>query len=1137
MQRSDCRIRVVVIVLATGLKTAEAAPPAVPSPAAMAEAEKALRMIRAPAGLDLKVWAAEPLLQNIVAFSFDERGRMFVAETARLHTGVLDARGRRGWPSEAFKKKASKDRMANIEVELLDGELGAKTVEDRERYIRTYFEGELDRFTKDTDTIRRVVDVDGDGRADSSTVFAEGFNKILDGAAAGVLARKGDVWLTNIPSVWRLRDRNDDGVADERTEVARGFGVRFAFIGHDLHGLRLGPDGRLYFSNGDRGATIKTGQGRVLATPETGAVYRMELDGSNLELFATGLRNPQELAFDHLGNLLTGDNNSDGGDRARLVHLVEGGDSGWRVGYQYLTEPGPRGPWNEEKLWHPHHPGQAAYLVPPIENLGNGPSGLTYHPGTGSLSRFKGNFFLADFRGQASLSGVYAIRLAPRGAGLRLATSTKLAWGVLVTDVDFGPDGAFYLSDWVEGWNPTGKGRIYRVTDGGMTEPTPSFEAPATVLASDLRKRPAPELAGLLAHPDARVRLETQLALADAGFAWDLGHAAIEGATLETRLAGIWGLGYMLRRKITPRAHPQAGAPVATDVVLGGLLGDPASEVRAQAAHMLGDARAAGAADALIERLADRDPRVRFFAAIALGNLRHANALPAIVKLIIEDAGRDPVLRHAGVMALAGVASPEVLAAFASHVKQPVRLAAALALRRLGSPEVARFLADRDLLVAREAARAINDVPIEAAMPALAAAADNSVHLADSVMLPRIAHANFREGSEKAAGRLAALATNRRLALNGRRAAVNFLGAWAEPRPRDQVTGAYRDLPPGTRDAELARRVLAGNLAAVLGRAPPEVLTASARAVATLNLVAAGPHLAKLATTRRSTPEVRLNALRAMEDLGAPELVPALPLAARDPDHKVRLWAYHAQVKREPERAAEHVTRALRAPTMHERQAAVETLSWLSGDAADAHLGDLLDRFAAGTLPRELTLDVIEAAEKRAKNHPGSKVGAKLARLVQARAENESLAYADTLVGGNLDAGRHIFFNHPLVQCRRCHSIEGHGTEVGPELLGIGRRKSRGYLMESIVYPSKHFATGFESVMVTMKSGDIHGGTVKKETPRTLALDSVDEGKLVVEKRDIKERERGVSSMPEGFGAILTKRELRDLIEFLATAR
>ena len=78
---------------------------------------------------------------------------------------------------------------------------------------------------------------------------------------------------------------------------------------------RIEPDGKLYFSCGDRGFPVETERGPI-AHPHTGAVLRCNLDGSELEVYHTGLRNPQELVFDEHGNLFTGENNSDGGDNA-----------------------------------------------------------------------------------------------------------------------------------------------------------------------------------------------------------------------------------------------------------------------------------------------------------------------------------------------------------------------------------------------------------------------------------------------------------------------------------------------------------------------------------------------------------------------------------------------------------------------------------------------------------------------------------------------------------------------------------------------------------------------------------------------------------------------------------------------------
>ena len=132
--------------------------------------------------------------------------------------------------------------------------------------------------------------------------------------------------------------------------------------------------------------------------PDEGAVFRCNPDGSGLEIFATGLRNPQSLVFNEVGDLFTGDNDCDNGDEERFVHVVEGGDSGWRVGYQFAPL-GKAGPWNTERLWHQRHPGQAAYIVPPICNVEDGPSGIVYYPGTGLNPSYRGHFFMTHFKG------------------------------------------------------------------------------------------------------------------------------------------------------------------------------------------------------------------------------------------------------------------------------------------------------------------------------------------------------------------------------------------------------------------------------------------------------------------------------------------------------------------------------------------------------------------------------------------------------------------------------------------------------------------------------------------------------------------------------------------------------------------
>ena len=270
------------------------------------EAKLALTRAHVADGYQLSLFAAEPRVANPVGFWIDDSGVFYVAETFRLHEGVTDLRDHMDWRDE---------------------DLACRTVEDRVELMRRKLGAAFEEITRASDRVHWLADTDGDGVADADHVLDADFREPSTGVGASVLSRKGNVYYTNIPKLWLLRDPNHDGRLDGRTPLLNGFGIHIAMIGHDLHGLRIGPDGRLYFSCGDRAFHVETPSG-VIDHTHTGAVLRCELDGSRLEVFASGLRNPQDLAFDELGNLFTGDNTCDGGDRARWVQVVEGATAG-----------------------------------------------------------------------------------------------------------------------------------------------------------------------------------------------------------------------------------------------------------------------------------------------------------------------------------------------------------------------------------------------------------------------------------------------------------------------------------------------------------------------------------------------------------------------------------------------------------------------------------------------------------------------------------------------------------------------------------------------------------------------------------------------------------------------------------------
>mgnify|MGYP003574961326 CR=1 FL=1 len=1074
------------------------------------EGELAMKGFVLPEGFKAELFAAEPYLANPVAFDIDHQNRFWVAETFRLHAGVTDIRGKDSW---------------------LDEDLASRTVEDRIAMMKRHEGANFSKYEENSERLKLILDTDGDGKADKSSVFADGFNTAADGIASGVLSRDGKVYFANIPNLWLLKDKNSDGVADERKSLHYGYGVRVGFLGHDLHGLIMGPDGRLYFSIGDRGSNI-TIDGKQVGNPDTGCVFRCNPDGSELEVFAYGLRNPQELAFDQYGNLFTGDNNSDGGDRARIVYLVEGGDSGWRIGWQFLERPNARGPWNSEKMWHPQNDDQPAYIIPPIANLTDGPSGFAFNPGTGLPAKYDNHFFLVDFHGGRG-SGIYAFSLSPKGAGFELNTPERFIWESLPTDVTFGLDGGIYFLDWVQGWGMTGKGRIYRVFHPETQQQSIIAET-KRLLMEGMKNRRNRELERLLAHTDMRVRQEAQFELVNRGSrgAEILARAAKSNRSQLARIHGIWGLGQLARSATGTERNALAKR-------ISPLAGDKDAEIRAQVARVIGDAKLTNAIAETTKLLRDSSPRVRMLAGIAAGKLKNPEFAPAVLDLLAENNDRDPYLRHVGAFALAGIGDIPTIAAAARHSNDAVRMGGLLALRRLERTEIAYFLNDTNERIVLEAARAINDIPISGATRELAgieyppAKTRNYTELS-TPLLRRVLNANYRYGTKESAAQVAAIASTDGLPEQARVEALRDLAEWESPSGRDRVSGLWRPVV-GPRSERHAVEAIEPAIARVLQSAPGSGRAAAANTAAALELTPVADTLLALVQSS-GAPWPRVAALRALAALKDERLAAAVQAAQNDPQEELRREALKFQSRLKPSTAIAQIERVLENGTMGEKQSALGTLGSMNEKQADAILLAWLDKLQAGTVPAELQLDVLEAAGKRETPEFKNKI-----QSFEATSKQDELgSFRVALHGGNSDDGRKIFFERAEAACVRCHTIAGQGGEgaeggqVGPELTRLGATKDRVYLLESILFPNKHIAEGFQSVLVTTKDGISFAGLVKSETDSELVLNSPEDGIVTLKKAEITSREPGLSSMPEGMAALLSRRDLRDLVEFLA---
>ncbi len=1083
--------------------------------------------VEMPPGLELTLWASERMLSDPVAIDLDERGTAYVTSTSRNNL-PLDIRQHPDWVPTVHTLKTVEDLRAFYRRELAP-----------ERSARNGWITDLNKdgsrdfrdFAEFKERVYRIRDTDGDGLADDSRIVAEGFNEdpVWD-VAGGVLSHGADLFLGVPPGVYRLRDANGDGTFDSRVPISEGYNIHPAFGGHGISGVTLGPDGRLYWEVGDMGLNVVDKTGRRWAYPNQGAVLRSNLDGSGFEVFATGIRNLQEFVFDELGNLISVDNDGDhAGETERLVYIPEGSDSGWRSNWQYGKYTDDKNNrynvWMDESMFKPRFDGQAAHIVPPIAPYHAGPSGMVYNPGTALSEAWRNHFLVTSFPGAAANARVYAFKLKEDGAGFALDRDTVILRGILAVGMKFGPDGALYLTDWITGWRSKNTGRLWKL-DATAATADPARREVATLLPQNFETRAAADLAPLLRHADMRIRLKAQFELARRGDAQTLVVAARDTSHRLGRIHGLWGLGQLAR------------ADARRASALLPFLGDADAEVAAQTAKLLGDVRHGPASGALLPLLAHRSARVRFFAAEALGRLAHKPAGAALVRMLADNDDRDVLLRHAGSLALSRIGDAAALGALSQHPSRGVRMAAVVALRRMRHADVARFLADADERVVTEAARAINDDgSIAAALPALARLLDEK-RFTSEPLLRRAINASLRTGTSEALARLTAFAADRSRPAPMRVEAVSVLGVWAAPSPLDRVDGMHLGAPAqgGRSDAAAGAAVLKLMESASGTESSAAEKAALAEAAGRLAIKAAAPIL--LAQLRAdASPEVRLASLRALQALNVGNMDELMRVALADADARVRREALGILPKLTLPEAAkvQHLGSILKSGAVEDQQAAFNVLGAMKSPEARELLASYVDDLVAGKIPPAVQVDLVDAAQTSG----SAPLQAKLDGYAKARgADNAAAAMREALArGGNVERGQQVFTDNPAAGCPRCHAVYGQGSDVGPDLSRIAATLSREELVQSLLEPNARIAPGFGTVGVTLRSGQRIDGTLKDETGTHLVVVAgTPPAEQRIAKADIAERTNPISAMPP-MGLMLKPRELRDLVEFLSVLK
>lgn len=1073
-------------------------------------------------GLTLSLWASDSLAPDPIAMSIDDEGRVYLTRTNRQKNSEFDIRGHEDWMTPS---------------------IALQTVEDRRAFLKLIFAPEkskenewLKDLNKDSvhdwhdlgveqDEVWRLEDKSGDGFADISTRIVHDFNDEINDVAGALLVRKNDMFIGIGPDMWQLEDKNGDGIPEKKESISHGYAVHIGFGGHGMSGVIQGPDGKIYWGIGDIGANITAKDGKKYPYPNEGVIVRSNPDGSDFEVFASGLRNTHEFVFDDYGNLISSDNDGDhAGESERLVHIVEGSDAGWRSNWQYGKYTDPKNNtykvWMDEVFYKPRWEGQAAHIIPPIVNYHNGPAGMVFNPGTALGSSWKNKFFLVEFVGDPTRSHIWSFNLKPKGASFDLDSETDVLSGILPTGIRFGPDGALYVADWINGWNTKNYGRVWKLD---VSEETNDLKAERLethkLMLLKYEDQSADELLKLLSYSDMRIRQKAQFELAARG---DKGAEVFKQAITQrenqlARIHAIWGIGQLI----------ETNKKYATELM--SLLSDADSEIVAQAVKIIGDKKYAEAGQQVIPLLTNSNPRVKFFAAQALGRIESKEAIAPLIAMIDANNDEDLYIRHAGVMALTRIGQVDPIAALVNNPERDVRIAAVLVLRRLHSEKVALFLQDKDEYIVTEAARAINDdLSIEKALPELAALLKEE-RFTSEPLLRRSINACVRVGGDKELEVLIAFAKRKNVPTVLRAEAMAALGTWASPSVLDRVDGRYRGVI--TRDPQIVKSKISPEIKFFLQEKDETILVAAAKMLSDLNLPDYNVDLAKIMSAN-SSPVVRSAMLTALHALKYDQLELAIKAGMNDKEGLVRTTALGLlnDLNISKENLAGIVKPIFEKGTLPEQQQLLRVLGKMNPENSEPVLSNVVDQLLAKKLSEGLTLELMEAVDA---THSETLI-AKASKLrTNDTGVNE---YAGTLLGGNRGRGRNIFFWNSAAQCVRCHSISDEGGKVGPSLSNIGNQLTREQMLQALVDPSVRLSPGFGMVKLTLKDGQQVTGTLMSEDAEELILKTSQAEPLEVPVGRIEKRENYPSSMPP-MGKTLSKSEIRDVIEFLSNLK
>ncbi|AMV28344.1 HEAT repeat protein [Gemmata sp. SH-PL17] len=895
---------------------------------------------------------------------------------------------------------------------------------------------------------------------------------------SSILYHEGWLYVTGRGTVRRWKQSKPNGPWDVRETVAQGF---CGFHHHQVSGLTLGNDGMLYLTSGDDDNFVEGSDGSRATVLRTGAVFRCRPDGSKMETYSIGYRNPyRDIAYDDKFNLFHTDNDQEDGSKfqgCRIMHVAEGADFGWRlrIGARCCQTDFVRGAVAGEL------PGK----VPPMIKTGRGsPAGMLIYHDTRIPEQYRGLMYYPDVYRKL----VRAYKVAPDGSTFKITNELEFMKSddplfrpcQMVT----GPDGAIYVCDWRTNSGGAGKlsgdgtnGRIYRVTWAGTTE-QPALARRGMDSWSKISKQSDADLLKTLAAPDLTDRVEARKELVRRGpKARDLVLKKFISGALDGD-ARLVALGVL-----------QANWSPEVEDLFRLLMNDESGDVRRLAVDGLAynakpkDQRVY---EAILKALGDREPAVRRAAALGLGRLGADGSGETLVNSLRQDAEADAYLKDAYVRAI----------------------------ERLGKPGIDALLTlaqtnDKGANLAAEVFLGLRTKPAADAIPEIML--HPHVTPAQREALVR-SYTNYQFDPPVSLDPLADYLTKR-------------------PNEPANVLLAAVDVFTASGTALAPRAV---NLVLDLLSRPDEMTRLSAIvAIESARIKEATPKLIEFVGDSNRTQVERVAAVKALRVLG--------DKAAVGPIKTLLSGQHPALLKAESLRALAALdivsARTAAEPLLDQPDPTLltEAVTVLAATKPGAKL--IGERFVAKKLPREFFAQVNDAINKFADDPAFAKLRADVLRGgLLLSLEPGQVDKIRVLVNSKGDAkkGKELYLNTKVLACATCHRVEGVGGAVGPDLTRVWDTHTVEKLLESIVDPSKEIKEGFQTYRLVTADSKVYTGLKVKDDAKEVVIRDANGRDNRIAKDEIEALTPSkLSLMPDNVVSQITFEQFIDLLAFL----